>query len=453
MQNMLKEYAFVVVSIVGALVFFFVLQVMLRRDSETSIVNMLKSSMQYVSPVTDAETNYGRDTLDENLDSLELPDFYFDNIANDDGKQYKLTDTDYQTSTQVEVKEDADGNSTSVSPAIYTLTADFLLDKVKVRGSGVSVSDITITVIDYTPKLIYPESDEGVTSITGRLAPDEDVIEVDKYGNKIVDNSSPDGYKHTTRTQYEQRNQVDSSTLAADDYDDYYGDTYFYLNGTWYWDSDLDGTLSFIEDDLGNKIITDAQTGPLDLGLNDGSYDGTNGIKFKTDLTHKFKVIYRVNGNVVIGNADNAAMKAEMTKMFVATPRRQVNRSLEVYEENYEEGVLKGKEVDTTPTEKNLLKSEVADYSGLTGDEVLNSLAESKLAAVQAWQEEEKEERAEAEAEAEKKATEETENDKAKSEVTVANEETVTNEDTENVSSTESNNDTDNSEDTENVEE
>lgn len=440
MQNMLKEYAFVVVSIVGALVFFFVLQVMLRRDSETSIVNMLKSSMQYVSPVTDAETNYGRDTLDDNLDNLELPDFYFDNIANDDGKQYKLTDTDYQTSTQVEVKEDADGNSTSVSPAIYTLTADFLLDKIKVRGSGVSVSDITITVIDYTPKLIYPESDEGVTSITGRLAPDEDVIEVDKYGNKIVDSSSPDGYKHTTRTQYEQRNQVDSSTLAADDYDDYYGDTYFYLNGTWYWDSDLDGTLSINEDG-----ITDAQSGPLDLGLNDGSYDGTNGIKFKTDLTHKFKVIYRVNGNVVIGNADNAAMKAEMTKMFVATPRRQVNRSLEVYEENYEDGVLKGKEVDTTPTEKNVLKSQVADYSGLTGDEVLNSLAESKLAAVQAWQEEEKEERAEAEAE--KETVEETEPNKADSE------ETVTNEETEDVSSTESNNDTDNSEDTENVEE
>ena len=440
MQNMLKEYAFVVVSIVGALVFFFVLQVMLRRDSETSIVNMLKSSMQYVSPVTDAETNYGRDTLDDNLDNLELPDFYFDNIANDDGKQYKLTDTDYQTSTQVEVKEDADGNSTSVSPAIYTLTADFLLDKIKVRGSGVSVSDITITVIDYTPKLIYPESDEGVTSITGRLAPDEDVIEVDKYGNKIVDSSSPDGYKHTTRTQYEQRNQVDSSTLAADDYDDYYGDTYFYLNGTWYWDSDLDGTLSINEDG-----ITDAQSGPLDLGLNDGSYDGTNGIKFKTDLTHKFKVIYRVNGNVVIGNADNAAMKAEMTKMFVATPRRQVNRSLEVYEENYEDGVLKGKEVDTTPTEKNVLKSQVADYSGLTGDEVLNSLAESKLAAVQAWQEEEKEERAEAEAE--KETVEETEPNKADSE------ETVTNEETDDVSSTESNNDTDNSEDTENVEE
>lgn len=450
MQNMLKEYAFVVVSIVGALVFFFVLQVMLRRDSETSIVNMLKSSMQYVSPVTDAETNYGRDTLDDNLDSLELPDFYFDNIANDDGKQYKLTDTDYQTSTQVEVKEDADGNSTSVSPAIYTLTADFLLDKIKVRGSGVSVSDITITVIDYTPKLIYPESDAGVTSITGRLAPDEDVIEVDKYGNKIVDSSSPDGYKHTTRTQYQQRNQVDSSTLAADDYDDYYGDTYFYRDGTWYWDSDLNGTLSITEDAFGNKVITDSETGALDLGLNDGSYDGTNGIKFKTDLTHKFKVIYRVNGKVVTGNADNAAMKAEMTKMFVATPRRQVNRSLEVYEENYEEGVLKGNEVDTTPTEQNLLRSQVADYSGLTGDEVLNSLAESKLAAVQAWQEEQKEERAEAEAEKkaaeenEKKVAEEIENNKVKSGET---------EDTENVSSTESNNDTDNSEDTENVEE
>lgn len=450
MQNMLKEYAFVVVSIVGALVFFFVLQVMLRRDSETSIVNMLKSSMQYVSPVTDAETNYGRDTLDANLDNLELPDFYFDNIANDDGKQYKLTDTDYQTSTQVEVKEDADGNSTSVSPAIYTLTADFLLDKIKVRGSGVSVSDITITVIDYTPKLIYPESDAGVTSITGRLAPDEDVIEVDKYGNKIVDSSSPDGYKHTTRTQYQQRNQVDSSTLAADDYDDYYGDTYFYRDGTWYWDSDLNGTLSITEDAFGNKVITDSETGALDLGLNDGSYDGTNGIKFKTDLTHKFKVIYRVNGKVVTGNADNAAMKAEMTKMFVATPRRQVNRSLEVYEENYEEGVLKGNEVDTTPTEQNLLRSQVADYSGLTGDEVLNSLAESKLAAVQAWQEEQKEERAEAEAEKkaaeenEKKVAEEIENNKVKSGET---------EDTENVSSTESNNDTDNSEDTENVEE
>lgn len=354
MTSIFKEYSFVVISMLGAIVFFCLLAWMLRYKNERSIVRMMDSNLQYST--TNIEAQYGRDSLDQSLSQIVGNVPY---IQVSDSKSYHIEDT-YEKKDLGEI--DAEGNPVEVVPPIQYLTRDFIMLGVTVDNA--SLDDIEITVIDYTPALALPETTDK-NSISGKTYT-EQVIAVDKFGNR-KQGSDFNGYKGTDRLAYEQRQVVDSTTLAADEYNQYYGNVYFNKNGTWY-------------KDTGNGEYDDSDTVVTDTG-----------IPFSTDVPHKFKVIYRVTG--ATSAKESRALKSEVTKLFVAKPREQKDRSVAIYQEIYEKKTEENAGVPDNTNPDNVVAplSAVPNYVGMTSDDVINDAIQDRLNRVQDWQEEEQE--------------------------------------------------------------
>lgn len=352
MTSVFKEYSFVAVSVIGAVVFFVAWRWLLAYKNESSIVRMMDNSLQY-GDVTDT-SSYGRDSLDAslaNINSSTIP-----HITVDPNKDYHVENT-YKTEKTGEV--DAENKEIETVPATWVLDWDFIMEGVSVQNA--SENDIQLTVIDYTPSLDL-NVNSNQNTISGK-AYNENVIAVDKFGNRKL-GTEADGYKMTERLAFEQREPIDSKTLAADEYNTYYGTVHFYKNGTWYKDN-------------GN--------GEYD---NDTNIDevAPRGVEFSTDIPHKFKVIYRVTGTA--SETESQSLKSEVTKIFIAKPRKQTDRSIAVYKEIYEKKILEDEGVpeDLSPESVEASMSDVDDYSGLTGDQVINNAVQDKLNRVRTWQ-------------------------------------------------------------------
>lgn len=352
MTSVFKEYSFVAVSVIGAVVFFVAWRWLLAYKNESSIVRMMDNSLQY-GDVTDT-SSYGRDSLDAslaNINSSTIP-----HITVDPNKDYHVENT-YKTEKTGEV--DAENKEIETVPATWVLDWDFIMKGVSVQNA--SENDIQLTVIDYTPSLDL-NVNSNQNTISGK-AYNENVIAVDKFGNRKL-GTETDGYKMTERLAFEQREPIDSKTLAADEYNTYYGTVHFYKNGTWYKDN-------------GN--------GEYD---NDTNIDevAPRGVEFSTDIPHKFKVIYRVTGTA--SETESQSLKSEVTKIFIAKPRKQTERSIAVYKEIYEKKILEDEGVpeDLSPESVEASMPDVDDYSGLTGDQVINNAVQDKLNRVRTWQ-------------------------------------------------------------------
>lgn len=352
MTSVFKEYSFVAVSVIGAVVFFVAWRWLLAYKNESSIVRMMDNSLQY-GDVTDT-SSYGRDSLDAslaNINSSTIP-----HITVDPNKDYHVENT-YKTEKTGEV--DAENKEIETVPATWVLDWNFIMKGVSVQNA--SENDIQLTVIDYTPSLDL-NVNSNQNTISGK-AYNENVIAVDKFGNRKL-GTETDGYKMTERLAFEQREPIDSKTLAADEYNTYYGTVHFYKNGTWYKDN-------------GN--------GEYD---NDTNIDevAPRGVEFSTDIPHKFKVIYRVTGTA--SETESQSLKSEVTKIFIAKPRKQTDRSIAVYKEIYEKKILEDEGVpeDLSPESVEASMSDVDDYSGLTGDQVINNAVQDKLNRVRTWQ-------------------------------------------------------------------
>ena len=352
MTSVFKEYSFVAVSVIGAVVFFVAWRWLLAYKNESSIVRMMDNSLQY-GDVTDT-SSYGRDSLDAslaNINSSTIP-----HITVDPNKDYHVENT-YKTEKTGEV--DAENKEIETVPATWVLDWNFIMKGVSVQNA--SENDIQLTVIDYTPSLDL-NVNSNQNTISGK-AYNENVIAVDKFGNRKL-GTETDGYKMTERLAFEQREPIDSKTLAADEYNTYYGTVHFYKNGTWYKDN-------------GN--------GEYD---NDTNIDevAPRGVEFSTDIPHKFKVIYRVTGTA--SETESQSLKSEVTKIFIAKPRKQTDRSIAVYKNVYEKKILEGEGVpeDLSPESVEASMPDVDDYSGLTGDQVINNAVQDKLNRVRTWQ-------------------------------------------------------------------
>lgn len=352
MTSVFKEYSFVAVSVIGAVVFFVAWRWLLAYKNESSIVRMMDNSLQY-GDVTDT-SSYGRDSLDAslaNINSSTIP-----HITVDPNKDYHVENT-YKPEKTGEV--DAENKEIETVPATWVLDWNFIMKGVSVQNA--SENDIQLTVIDYTPSLDL-NVNSNQNTISGK-AYNENVIAVDKFGNRKL-GTETDGYKMTERLAFEQREPIDSKTLAADEYNTYYGTVHFYKNGTWYKDN-------------GN--------GEYD---NDTNIDevAPRGVEFSTDIPHKFKVIYRVTGTA--SETESQSLKSEVTKIFIAKPRKQTDRSIAVYKEIYEKKILEDEGVpeDLSPESVEASMSDVDDYSGLTGDQVINNAVQDKLNRVRTWQ-------------------------------------------------------------------
>ena len=352
MTSVFKEYSFVAVSVIGAVVFFVAWRWLLAYKNESSIVRMMDNSLQY-GDVTDT-SSYGRDSLDAslaNINSSTIP-----HITVDPNKDYHVENT-YKTEKTGEV--DAENKEIETVPATWVLDWNFIMKGVSVQNA--SENDIQLTVIDYTPSLDL-NVNSNQNTISGK-AYNENVIAVDKFGNRKL-GTETDGYKMTERLAFEQREPIDSKTLAADEYNTYYGTVHFYKNGTWYKDN-------------GN--------GEYD---NDTNIDevAPRGVEFSTDIPHKFKVIYRVTGTA--SETESQSLKSEVTKIFIAKPRKQTDRSIAVYKEIYEKKILEDEGVpeDLSPESVEASMPDVDDYSGLTGDQVINNAVQDKLNRVRTWQ-------------------------------------------------------------------
>lgn len=360
MTSVFKEYSFVAVSVIGAVVFFVAWRWLLAYKNESSIVRMMDNSLQY-GDVTDT-SSYGRDSLDASLANVNASTIPYIKIA--DSKDYHVENT-YKTEKTGEV--DAENKEIETVPATQVLTWDFIMKDVSVGhfegGNFVpeDVDNIQLTVIDYTPALDL-KVNSNQNTISGK-AYNENVIAVDKFGNRKL-GTETDGYKMTERLAFEQREPIDSKTLAADEYNEYYGTVHFYKNGTWYKDN-------------GN--------GAYDNDTNIDEIE-PNGVEFSTDIPHKFKVIYRVTGTA--SKTESQSLKSEVTKIFIAKPRKQTDRSIAVYKNVYEKKILEGEGVpeDLSPESVEASMSDVDDYSGLTGDQVINNAVQDKLNRVRTWQ-------------------------------------------------------------------
>ena len=352
MTSVFKEYSFVAVSVIGAVVFFVAWRWLLAYKNESSIVRMMDNSLQY-GDVTDT-SSYGRDSLDAslaNINSSTIP-----HITVDPNKDYHVENT-YKTEKTGEV--DAENKEIETVPATWVLDWNFIMKGVSVQNA--SENDIQLTVIDYTPALDL-KVNSNQNTISGK-AYNENVIAVDKFGNRKL-GTETDGYKMTERLAFEQREPIDSKTLAADEYNEYYGTVHFYKNGTWYKDN-------------GN--------GAYDNDTNIDEIE-PNGVEFSTDIPHKFKVIYRVTGTA--SKTESQSLKSEVTKIFIAKPRKQTDRSIAVYKNVYEKKILEGEGVpeDLSPESVEASMPDVDDYSGLTGDQVINNAVQDKLNRVRTWQ-------------------------------------------------------------------
>ena len=352
MTSVFKEYSFVAVSVIGAVVFFVAWRWLLAYKNESSIVRMMDNSLQY-GDVTDT-SSYGRDSLDASLANVNASTIPY--IKVDPNKDYHVENT-YKTEKTGEV--DAENKEIETVPATWVLDWNFIMKGVSVQNA--SENDIQLTVIDYTPSLDL-NVNSNQNTISGK-AYNENVIAVDKFGNRKL-GTETDGYKMTERLAFEQREPIDSKTLAADEYNTYYGTVHFYKNGTWYKDN-------------GN--------GEYD---NDTNIDevAPRGVEFSTDIPHKFKVIYRVTGTA--SETESQSLKSEVTKIFIAKPRKQTDRSIAVYKEIYEKKILEDEGVpeDLSPESVEASMSDVDDYSGLTGDQVINNAVQDKLNRVRTWQ-------------------------------------------------------------------
>ena len=370
MTSVLKEYGLVAVSIFGALAFFFVFRYILFAQNESSIVKMMNSNVQYTG---DDFGQSSRTNLGELQDKI--PRMIFD-----EHKDYEVNNT-YVKIWHTTDPEDKTKTIDAVPP-IWTFATGFILEGVSVQqgtdvwvrkptGSQKNIFDIIdITVIDYTPKL--EQGGSNINSIRGKMAAPEQVIAVDRYGNKIMKDDGT--YETTTRMTYEQRSgsTADSSKLGADEYyssenNVYYGRVYFFRDGVWYEDKDNDGSY----------------TEGVDTAITHNAVGSWTGIDFNTDIPHKFKVIYRVTDNSTDGNS----LKTEFTKLFVAKPRDQHARSIDVWEEVYD------KTESGDPAEPNggleeitTNTAEMEAYLGKPWQEIYDEAVDTKLAQLQAWQ-------------------------------------------------------------------
>ena len=444
MTSIFKEYGFVIISMIGAVVFFFLLGYMLKYENQASIVRMMDSNMQY-STTKDTLKEYQNggnglsdwDQFNEHETSgvLTATDNWAPRINIADNKQFKLQYVKTKT------VEGLDGNDIKIEPDYWVLTTEEILKGVTTKNCR--VSDISLVVTDYTLALTQTDASTE-TSLWGRLTDSEEVIAVDKFGNKKVNEDGT--YEMTERTAYTQRNNVDSKELGADEYTGNYGQVYFYhpydaatnrYYAGWYKDTDGDGEFNKdVDENIDNEYKKYA-----DLP----SSVQKSGIVFSTTVPHKFKVLYRVTGQDIVWSdygygmtkaADTTAIKTEVTKLFVSPTRSQVQRSIEVWTEAYGEGTTETEVENTAPVETQMLRSSLEDYEGLTGSQVIDEAVANKLAAVQEWQEEERE-RAEEEARAEQEAKEQEEKekkekaDKKDKEITDDTEESEDTEDTE----------------------
>ena len=376
MSSIFKEYSFVVISMLSAIVFFILLSHILAYKNRTSITRMMGLTMQYDK--TNTVNNYGRDKGDENLTSVQN-DMPYIKIASD--KKYIISD-EPTIFAKTQEEPNLDDTKVMVTPQFCVFTKEFMM-----RGVGLEHTsklnandDIELTVIDYTPSLVTPDAENSskVNTVNGKMADPEPVIAVDKYGNRKVDTGT--SYRQTTRVTFQQRNNVDSSKLAADDYDLYYGQVYFYKNGKWYEDTNNNGTYD--EGDMPHMIYSN------NLDLAAGRVEaGDKGVEFNTDIPHKFKVIYRI-----VGNEDSDyALKSEVTKLFVAKSREQYTRSISVWQSVYDKKDSEEPVTDAIPPESaEGSTSDVDDYNGKRGVDVVNDAVANKLNNVRAWQEEEK---------------------------------------------------------------